>query len=183
MELNLPLDFYLLLHNCLTRHGNAYLKNLPQPTTGVFHLSQLGEAQYETDHWVEEKDLVNIILHFHQIGYFNFGGGNYLWEFVFEEIRRKKYPHLPARSDCFFLFGLAEDCRYYQEQHKIEGTTRKVNLIETRTIVAADMRILDDIPTYATAEYAAAQADRYWSGEKSNHPVIEYLFQGVCTVE
>jgi hypothetical protein len=30
---------------------------------------------------------------------------------------------------------------------------------------------------------AIAQAERYWSGERSDRPIIEYLFQGKCTLE
>jgi hypothetical protein len=179
-DLQLPLDFYILFLNQLVLAGDIYLKSLPKPVDGTYHFSDLLHTPYDIDYWITQRNLVNIILKFSTFGHSAFGEFHLLWELLFEQIRLEKYPNLPSRRHSYFLFGSVDDCQYYMQAHKIIGVIKQVELIETRSLVLADMRILDDLPSYATCKQAKVQADRYWSGQRSDHPVIEYLFQGIC---
>ena len=45
------------------------------------------------------------------------------------------------------------------------------------------MNLLDEIENYFTYYQAKEVIHKYWNGEKSENPVWEYLFQGVCKLK
>jgi len=182
--LGLPLDFLLTLHNQLAIHKNSYLESIPRSANGIYPLAHLLPGTFcDRRGLIKENDLIHLVRAFDSLGLFVFVEAYYLWEWIFEQVRQDRYPNLPSRRDCFFLFGSAEDCQYYMQQHMIEGVIRQVTLLETRSLFQADMGILDDLPPSSTSEQAKAFADRYWSGQRCDRPVLEYLFQGICRLD
>ena len=78
------------------------------------------------------------------------------------------------------MFKMKSDCHYYIQKHKGGGVICEVELIETKSIFEADMKLLDNIPNYHTTARTEIAADIYWAGEQTEEPIIEVLFHGKC---
>lgn len=112
----------------------------------------------------------------------------YLFEVIFEEERKSNFQDLPSRLESYFIFKDIETCKNYIRRYG--GHIVKVIPQEFRNHFEGDMSILDTIlyDSWATLksksipEYLKT-ANQYWSGEKTNRPFNEVLFQGAFKIE
>ncbi len=179
-RLDVPIDFFVSLNNNLALWGNVYLDNLSKPKNGQFELISLTTNAKHSNTFISISDFVSVVEQLDNIGINLFQEGFYLWEKIYEDVRALKYTDKPSRDSSFFLFDNLESCKYYIEKHKGGGQICQVELIKTRTLFKADMKLLDEIPNHFTYRQAAKQVDKYWNGKISTKPVFEYLFQGTC---
>lgn len=182
-ELDLPLDFYFSLNNHLAKSGNLYLKNLPASVNGIFDISILTTNQNHKGIYIKEDDLIKIVESLDAIGISEFQEGFYLWENIYEKIRLNNYQDKPNRDQSFFLFDNIKDCQYYIDNHKRGGVICEIEILNTHSLFKADMYLLDTIQNNFTFKQVKQQVHNYWSGNISNHPVFEYLFQGKCKLK
>lgn len=107
-------------------------------------------------------------------------------EGVFEYIRRKEYPNALSRMNCVFYYADTSYSRkLYNEDFSEEsdGDRENLRLYEVEVGDARpdrrDMSLFDDafdaLSERQDAKEAAALARRYFAGERSDHPVWEYL--------
>ena len=97
---------------------------------------------------------------------------NWLNEAFLENIRSQLYPHLPSRFQSFF----AVSKEYIPQMlKKLSSTYDSVNIFEIDTDMYSvhDMSLIDKLG--AGAGVVHYNASRYWNGEKSNNPLLEYL--------
>lgn len=179
-KFDLPLDFYFSLNNNIALLGDAYLQNLPKSINSVFEIFVLTTNSKHKRIFIKENDLINIVEELDKIGFEVFQEGFYLWENIYEKVRRNGYEERPSREISFFLFDNLKDCKYYIDKYKGRGQICKVEILEKRSLFKADMNLLDIIPNNLTFKQTEKQVDKYWSGETSDNVVYEYLFQGTC---
>ncbi|MGE4332975.1 MAG: DUF2441 domain-containing protein [Macellibacteroides sp.] len=177
-ELEIPLDFYFTLNNGLSLFGEMYLKNFSQHNNGLISYSK--EVYAQRNFPIRVEDFVLIIQSLIKIGIQLFNEGFYLWEYIYELVRKEYCPNKPKRADSFFLFDSVNDCIYYRDKIKGGGEICKVEIINERKLFKGDMNLLDLIPNNITTKEAKNQTLKYWNGESSTIPVYEYLLEGEC---
>ena len=78
-----------------------------------------------------------------------------------------------------FLFDSYASCNYYRQNHTGgKGNVVEIELIETRNVFEADMKIIDDIENSISRDELLETVRKYWRGEKSANPIMEIIFQG-----
>lgn len=111
---------------------------------------------------------------------------NYYWHFtretIFEDIRKKYFPHLPSRKKCLFLCD--EKNVDYWINAKITSENYNILLLKVfGEIFKADTLFIDQtIPNYSNylpnLAYVEECAKDYWSGHIIFSNKVEYLFYG-----
>lgn len=182
-QLDLPFDFYFTVNNHLATLGNLYLQNFPKSKNRQFEISDLTHNQNHENIFIKESELIKIIEGLDKIGIVLFQEGFYFWEKIYEEVRLKGHPDKPRREKSFFLFDSIKNCKYYIDKHKGFGQICEVELLETNSLLKADMNLLDTIPNNFTFKQTVHQVDNYWLGKTSDNVVFEYLFQGQCKLK
>lgn len=103
----------------------------------------------------------------------------YIREQVFENIRQSLFPQLPSRQKCLWLTEL-DQIDYWKT--KVIAENQFILSLE----VDVDLFCGDDYwltaNTLSAIEYAN-RAVHYWSGEMSDVPIKEYLFNGTAIVK
>jgi hypothetical protein len=103
-------------------------------------------------------------------------------ESLFERLRSAEFPNAPSRATCFFLFLNLETALAYAREHRTgrpqDHLFCNVKAARTRTAFEADMKIFDQVELKQTFACAAEHIRRYWRQERSEHPMVEVLFQG-----
>ena len=182
-DLDLPLDFYTTLNNNVALWGDIYFQNMPKSINSIFEVFVLTYKPHHKNIYIKEDDLINIADSLDEIGYEVFREGFYLWENIYEKVRRKKHQDKPSRENSFFLFDNIRDCKYYIDKHKEGGVICEVEILKNNSIFKGDMNLWDTISDNFTFKEAEEHVDKYWLGETSDKPVFEYLFQGTCSLK
>lgn len=182
LELNLPLNFYSDFCNNIIITEASNLKTLGTPVNDKYEISSLTNKIEHSGIYILAGDLRKIIQGVGKIGFEYFDEGYYLWEFIFEKVRANNHTSKPNRGDSFFLFDNIKDCQYYIDTHKKGGQICEVELLSKRALFKGDMKMLDSIPKNFTTQQAQGNAEKFWSGETTEDPVFEYLFQGICSL-
>ncbi len=102
-----------------------------------------------------------------------------IWEVLFEKARPQNIPL--RRTDCTFFFANLEDARKYQSSYPgmDNGVLCEVEIINEEYSLLADMNWLDAIDeNLVTADEAIEAFKKYWTGEKTEKPMMEVLFTG-----
>lgn len=96
-------------------------------------------------------------------------------EEFFETVRAKEFPNVPPRNGAIFLFASHEDALWANATWwKGQRTILSASLIHAPRIGAFDAKWLD----VSQDEWETA-ARAYWAGERTEHPRIEILVDGV----
>ena len=105
----------------------------------------------------------------------------FVWEYLWEVYRKNFFPEKLSRFSSVFLFDEEQNLTDFKSSHHpFEMLIPcKVELIETRRLESYDMAWLDNVPTNCTFEEFAEYGKGYWSGAKTDSPIIEVLFSGV----
>jgi len=179
----LPLDFFILLNNNLAFMGNEYIKQIPLSKNGIFEISVLTGKVHHKEKHIDERELIEIIEFTDKNGIKVFDQGFYLWEYIFEKIRRREFQEKQSRIEAFYLFENEADCNYYINTHKRGGVICEVEIEEQKKIFRGDMNLMDETTFEWTIEEAYNQARKYWKGELSKNPKMEILFNGKCKLK
>lgn len=116
---------------------------------------------------------------------------NYYWHFaretIFEEVRRKKFSHLPSRTKCLFLCN-ESNIDYWSLVLNKERQNRILKLKVYGELFNADTTFIDNILSsnsncFPSLDYVKACAEDYWSGRIIYSKKQEYLFLGNAIVE
>lgn len=104
-----------------------------------------------------------------------------LWDCAYDRVRRERFSTLPSRFDSCFAFPDLADAEDYLEESRAAG--RQAILCELhgafqRNPIAHDRKHIDALGRDHTFKEADLLLRRYWSGELTDEPVIEYHLQG-----
>ncbi len=108
-------------------------------------------------------------------------GCELLKEYIFEELRIKKYKHLPSRKNCIFCFP--DDCnidemrKKYKLDNKLRPITLRIKGVSNNFIQhTVDSSFLNcNLLKY---EEMLEYAEKYWSGIMSDNMLPEIIFSG-----
>lgn len=103
-------------------------------------------------------------------------GENKIREQIFEEIRAKEFSSLPSRRSAIWLFdnfSLAQKCGEKWNFVKQGRDLLEVEIVFCRQMIKVDSKWVTCVAT----EYIN-NARKYWSGEMSDDPEPEILFDG-----
>jgi hypothetical protein len=108
----------------------------------------------------------------------------YSLDFILEKtricIQNETKTILPSRFKSSFFFESEDDCKRYYTKYNYEGEIfiAKVEFIESKEVVRFDNNIISYFSPYATSVECLNQAKSYLSGNMSDNPLIEFVFQG-----
>ena len=103
----------------------------------------------------------------------------YIWEYLWEVIRKSFFPDKTSRFSSIFLFSDIAAAKAFQaDTCSMKETICSVDLLETFDIQAYDMNWLNMVPTDCTFKEMLEFANNYWSGNLTENPTMEYLFSG-----
>ena len=105
-----------------------------------------------------------------------------LKELVFENVRQEKFPSLPSRKRCIYLLELENHTAAIQRFgfSTERPTAVRVEVENAGDLFHADASLLNcNLLKY---KQLTEQAERYWSGERSSKPLLEYLYVGEFTI-
>jgi hypothetical protein len=109
----------------------------------------------------------------------------YLKESILEQVRITQFPNRPPRLGGFFLCPTLDDIRKFRNTFperqyvytcKVEGG---VNAILDLTLVGRTDSLL---PIADQLNSLRQRAVQYWSGNRSDHPIIEVVTNGIVTI-
>lgn len=111
-------------------------------------------------------------------------------EMTLEYVRVVKYPHLPSRFQSLFASKTLQECDFWIKQFGI----KEYNLVTIEcddyfcfdcSWITPQLGMVVNLPTRCSPFSLGAMCDianRYWSGEKSNTPILETLIPLPCKI-
>jgi hypothetical protein len=103
-----------------------------------------------------------------------------VWEFIWEYARQQINPQMPSRLFSCFLFDNIDDAKKHNNKYfNLLNNIVKIDIKENRNISKFDMNWLTDVPITATFTEAYEYASKYWQQKETEHPVWEYLCDGI----
>lgn len=102
-------------------------------------------------------------------------------ELIWEEIRRKEFPHLPSRQRCIWLIPDMSGVKYWASRLGVTYGTHQVLRVrcQGRMHIASEQYLLgDSVPL----EEAISKARQYWLGVIPAQNTEEIIFEGRFTV-
>ncbi|MEG1354140.1 MAG: DUF2441 domain-containing protein, partial [Malacoplasma sp.] len=102
-------------------------------------------------------------------------------ELILENIRIKDYPEMPSRFSCLWVAKSLEEASIWFNHFSKEKNLKLITLESTNDAVKVDSKFIP-LP-HDSLKVKEEKAHAYWSGQKSEAPMIEYLFQGIATVK
>lgn len=102
-------------------------------------------------------------------------------ELIWEDIRRREFPHLPSRQRCIWLIPDVEGVRYWVSRLGVALGTYQVLRVrcQGRMHIASEKYLLGDS---VSLEDAVSQARQYWLGVIPEKNTEEIIFEGRVTV-
>ena len=103
------------------------------------------------------------------------------WEYLYEAVRKEKFPHCPSRLESYFAFKEKNGLDYYQEKlypEKFGVISCTLDTSKCHIKFEGDMAMLDGIDAKYTYPEAERVIQQYWNQELSKSPVIEVLLRG-----
>lgn len=103
----------------------------------------------------------------------------YIRELIWEDVRKKEFPHLPSRQRCIWLIPNIEGVRYWVRRLESEDQVVRVKT-QGRLHKASESFLLGDSePMNLTIQ----KARQYWLGVVEQVGTEEIIFEGRITVE
>jgi len=102
---------------------------------------------------------------------------------VYERVRHEEFPEKLGRLRSYFAFATLEDLdRFKERSHKLHSKV-SFEIDDVCVSHVGDMELLDQITAEMNAIEAFQMVRRYWQGERTLLPLLEYLVQGELTLE
>nr|WP_312323985.1 DUF2441 domain-containing protein [Acinetobacter oleivorans] len=102
-------------------------------------------------------------------------------EMILENIRLQHYPHMPSRMKCLWVTTSPEECAVWYSHFSKEVDKKIITFESESKPVMVDSRF---VPLqHDSLSEKEKKAHAYWSGERSESPMIEHLFVGTATVK
>lgn len=105
------------------------------------------------------------------------GHGQYFWEVIWEIVRKREFPKAISRLDSCFAFENQDDLSAFIGDFRGYDKSAEVCIVDAE-LQSYDMQWLTDVPVDSTMKEAVEYARKYWSGLKTDHPVMETLIYG-----
>ena len=103
----------------------------------------------------------------------------YIWEYLWEIVRKSFFNDKTSRFRSVFLFDEYNLVKNFQEDTLFfDKTICSVDIIETFDIQKYDMNWLTMVPVNCTFNEMCKYATNYWAGNLTEKPIMEYLFSG-----
>lgn len=102
-------------------------------------------------------------------------------ELILENIRIKYYSDMPSRFSCLWVTKSLEEAFIWSQHFSEEKDLKMITLETTTNAVKVDSKFIP-LP-HDSLKVREDKAHAYWSGQESETPMIEYLFQGNATVK
>ena len=101
-------------------------------------------------------------------------------ELILENIRIQSYPHMPSRLKCLWVTKTREEAQTWINNF---SNTKELKLISFESMVEPIKvdSMLIPLP-HDSLKDKEVKSHSYWSGEISEKPMIEYLFQGKAKI-
>ncbi len=106
------------------------------------------------------------------------GDGQYIWEGVWEFIRRKFYINKNSRLESIFAFENKMDAENFSKLYRNNDADIAEVIIEDAKVERYDMEWMTIVPITSTMKEASAFAVNYWEGESTDKPIFELLIKG-----
>lgn len=100
----------------------------------------------------------------------------YLRELIWEDVRRREFPHLPSRQRCIWLVPTLSGIGFWLKRMGVEGDYRVLRLrVQGRIHTASEIHLLGDAEPLTKAIEMARQ---YWLGIVEDASTQEVIFEG-----
>lgn len=100
----------------------------------------------------------------------------YIRELIWEDVRRKEFPHLPSRQRCIWLVPTIQGVKYWINRMQVSGEFQVVRVrIQGRIHKASESFLLGDSEPM---EETIGKARRYWLGIVESPDTEEIIFEG-----
>ncbi|TAJ08484.1 MAG: DUF2441 domain-containing protein [Nitrospirae bacterium] len=100
----------------------------------------------------------------------------FLRELIWEDVRRKEFPHLPSRQRCIWLIPSLAGVRYWLKRMEVAADFQVLRLhVQGRIHTASETHLLGDSESLNTAIQMARQ---YWLGIVESIETQETIFEG-----
>ncbi len=101
---------------------------------------------------------------------------NYIRELVWEDIRKKEFPHLPSRQRCIWLIPTLEGVKYWINRMGISDEYQVLRAnVQGRIHKASESFLLTEVEPL---EEVILKARQYWLGIVEDPATEEILFEG-----
>jgi Protein of unknown function (DUF2441) len=106
----------------------------------------------------------------------------YIRELIWEDVRKKEFPHLPSRQRCYWLIPNIEGVKYWCGRLALEKTEFQVIRVRVqgRLHKASEKYLLGDSEPL---EVSIQKARQYWLGVVEESSSEEIIFEGQVTVQ
>lgn len=105
----------------------------------------------------------------------------HLMELVFEDVRRREFPHLPSRQRCVWLIPNQDGVRYWLQRMNVGGQFQVVRVrVQGRLHTASESYLIHDS---VSQEELIRLARQYWLGIVEEAGTEEIIFEGRMRVE
>lgn len=150
----------------------------------VFLLNKL-LVSGETKDAIPLKPLVDFIVNYNRI--YNESGiyldedrndGQYIWEGVWEYVRRRLFSHKNSRLASIFAFEKMSEAKQFSESYRNDTRDIVTVEIEDAKVERYDMEWLTKVPITSTMIEASVYATNYWEGKSTDTPCYEFLVKG-----
>lgn len=144
-----------------TIHYSTHLENLARAT---------GIARYPS------PQIIFPYLHnkFHDLSTLN-------RELILENIRIQSYPHMPSRLKCLWVTKTREEAQAWINHFSNEKEPKLISFESIVEPIKVDSMLIP-LP-HDSLKDKEVKSHSYWSGEMSEKPMIEYLFQGKAKIK
>ena len=105
----------------------------------------------------------------------------FLRELIWEDVRRREFPHLPSRQRCMWLIPSLDGVRFWIARMGVTNDFRVLRLrVQGRIHTASEMHLLGDS---VSLEEAIRLARQYWLGVVEDPVRQEVIFEGRVEVK
>lgn len=109
------------------------------------------------------------------------GDGQYVWEIIWDIVRRDEFPDANSRIDSCFAFTSRADAVQFSKEFRAPERKVAEVVIEDADINLYDMQWITTVPVDSTMNEAVEYARNYWKGLKTENPIMEALIFGEYT--
>lgn len=184
---DIPVDFLVSLNNQIYLLGDIFMNHIRGAIDekGDVELYNVIQNPMYIGLKISVKHLNEFIQRFDETNPFVIIDDNsFFWEYFLEIVRGSFFPNLPSRLDSILLYTSEESCNYILQNHlDLIGHKYKVTIDKMAAMFEGDMQLIDNIDPQISYIGLIKLFHQYWSGVRSENPLIEILFQGEYSLE
>ncbi|MCL7987061.1 hypothetical protein M8998_03795 [Sphingobacterium sp. lm-10] len=179
---HLPLDFLLILNNFVYLHGHRFMDELASAISfgSSLDLDRITHAPHHKGLTIDVDDLNAFLQSFDAENRFvMINDDRIFWEYFLEQARVDAFYHKTSRRIGASFFTDEASCTYFMNKYLSgKGHIHRVEILEQEGMFVGDFRIVDSLNHKMLYRDFMGYLRRYWSGEKTEEPMMEVIFQG-----